>query len=412
MQNIFYQPPGVWFGDCMPFGLHDTFYLFHQRDTRNPAPFGEPFGWHLSTTKDFVHYEDHGIALPRGTDEEQDQFIFAGSVFMQNDGTYRIFYTGYNRDYPTQGKPSQVLLQAVSKDALHWEKVKEAVELPPQPGYDPDDWRDPFVLWDEEKQHYLLILGTRLRGPKTRLSGRTVHFTSPDLKHWDFGGDFWAPDTFAMHEMPDLFRIGDWWYHLISEYCDKNRTVYRMAKSFYGPWLCPPDEAFDGRAYYAARTYALGKMTRISANFNGAVPLWPTSFMHVKTVPWALNRQIPCGISLIHLVRFPICACKAPTHVNRMSLCQIRAIFSVSPAPFHFRRAQLASASAYMGMKRKVPRINIISAFPNIASCLKNRPAYRGRQSTITAFLAQSNLKHTRNIRFALFVMIPSPSFI
>lgn len=27
MQNIFYQPPGVWFGDCMPFGLHDTFYL-------------------------------------------------------------------------------------------------------------------------------------------------------------------------------------------------------------------------------------------------------------------------------------------------------------------------------------------------------------------------------------------------
>lgn len=259
MQNIFYQPPGVWFGDCMPFGLHDTFYLFHQRDTRNPAPFGEPFGWHLSTTKDFVHYEDHGIALPRGTDEEQDQFIFAGSVFMQNDGTYRIFYTGYNRDYPTQGKPSQVLLQAVSKDALHWEKVKEAVELPPQPGYDPDDWRDPFVLWDEEKQHYLLILGTRLRGPKTRLSGRTVHFTSPDLKHWDFGGDFWAPDTFAMHEMPDLFRIGDWWYHLISEYCDKNRTVYRMAKSFYGPWLCPPDEAFDGRAYYAARTYALGE---------------------------------------------------------------------------------------------------------------------------------------------------------
>lgn len=75
MQNIFYQPPGVWFGDCMPFGLHDTFYLFHQRDTRNPAPFGEPFGWHLSTTKDFVHYEDHGIALPRGTVEEQDQFI-------------------------------------------------------------------------------------------------------------------------------------------------------------------------------------------------------------------------------------------------------------------------------------------------------------------------------------------------
>ena len=54
------------------------FYLYHQRDTRKPGPFGEPFGWDLATTSDFVHYEDKGVAIPRGTDEEQDQFIFAG----------------------------------------------------------------------------------------------------------------------------------------------------------------------------------------------------------------------------------------------------------------------------------------------------------------------------------------------
>ncbi|MBT9846659.1 glycosyl hydrolase family 32, partial [Blautia sp. MCC289] len=114
--KIYYQHPQTWFGDCMPFGKGDTFYLFHQRDTRVPCPFGEPFGWDLATTKDFVTYEDCGVAIPRGTDEEQDQFIFAGSICEDKEGKYHAFYTGYNRDYPKQGKPSQVLMHAVSED--------------------------------------------------------------------------------------------------------------------------------------------------------------------------------------------------------------------------------------------------------------------------------------------------------
>ena len=30
----------------------------------------------LATTKDFVTYEDCGVAIPRGTDEEQDQDVY------------------------------------------------------------------------------------------------------------------------------------------------------------------------------------------------------------------------------------------------------------------------------------------------------------------------------------------------
>lgn len=256
MTKLYYQLPGTWFGDCMPFGHGDQFYLYHQRDTRKPCPFGEPFGWDLSTTSDFVHYEDRGVAIPRGSDEEQDQFIFAGSVF-EAEGMYHIFYTGYNRDYPKAGKPSQVLMHAVSQDLVTWTKTNEALTFTPQEGYDPDDWRDPFVIRDQEREEYLLILGARKMGPKTRQSGRTVYFTSKNLKDWEFHGDFWAPDLYTMHEMPDLFRIGDWWYHIISEYSDKNKIVYRMAKSIHGPWIAPVDDAFDGRAYYAGRTFCL-----------------------------------------------------------------------------------------------------------------------------------------------------------
>ena len=256
MQKLYYQFPGTWFGDCMPFGHGDKFYLYHQRDTRKPGPFGEPFGWDLATTSDFVHYEDKGVAIPRGTDEEQDQFIFAGSVF-EAEGQYHIFYTGYNRDYPALGKPSQVLMHAYSDDLVTWHKTQDALTFTPQEGYDPDDWRDPWVIRDEENDQYLLILGARLQGPKTRQTGRTVKFTSKDLKNWKFEGDFWAPDLYTMHEMPDLFKIGDWWYHIVTEYSDRSKMVYRMSKSLEGPWIAPKDDAFDGRAYYAGRTFEL-----------------------------------------------------------------------------------------------------------------------------------------------------------
>ena len=255
--KLYYQPTGYWFGDCMPFGKDDTFYLFHQRDTRVPCPFGEPFGWDLATTKDFVTYTDKGVAIPRGSDEAQDQFIFAGSICQDRDGGYHAFYTGFNRTYPAQGKPAQVLMHAVSDDLLTWRKTDDVVTFTPQPGYDPDDWRDPFVLWDDEEQRYLLILGARLQGDKHRTTGRTVYFTSTDLYHWDFGGDFWAPDLFTMHEMPDLFKIGDWWYLITTEYSHASTQIYRMAKNLKGPWIAPDDEGFDGRAYYAGRTFML-----------------------------------------------------------------------------------------------------------------------------------------------------------
>ena len=70
-----------------------------------------------------------------------------------------------------------------------------------------------------------MILGARkLEGRKIR-TGRTVSFSSTDLKHWDFKGDFWALDIFYMHEMPDIFKIGDMWYLLTTEYSDKSKTI-------------------------------------------------------------------------------------------------------------------------------------------------------------------------------------------
>lgn len=54
----------------------DEFYLFHQEEQQEILVLLKPFGWDLATTSDFIHYKNMGTAIPRGTDEEQDQFIY------------------------------------------------------------------------------------------------------------------------------------------------------------------------------------------------------------------------------------------------------------------------------------------------------------------------------------------------
>ena len=39
MYQLYYQPEGIWVGDIMPYGKEGQFYVYHQRDTRNPGPF-------------------------------------------------------------------------------------------------------------------------------------------------------------------------------------------------------------------------------------------------------------------------------------------------------------------------------------------------------------------------------------
>jgi beta-fructofuranosidase len=257
---LYYQPEGAWFADCMLFARGDTFYLYYLRDTRDPVPY-EPFCWDLVTTRDFVKFNDLGTVIPKGGEDEHDQYVSSGSVFRDRTGLFHAFYGGYNRNFVKTDKPSQVIMHARSRDLLSWEKTPGLSFLPPVEGYDKEDWRDPFVLWDEDPGRYLMIIGARKIEGQKKLNACTVFFESEDCQHWTFKGPLWTPHYFTMHEMPDLFKIKgddgtDWWYLVLTEFSDRSKTFYRMSRNLKGPWPAPSDDAFDGRAYYAARSFA------------------------------------------------------------------------------------------------------------------------------------------------------------
>ena len=255
---MFYRSEGMSAcADVIPYYEDGTFYLFYLRDLRDPVK-GEGCPWCLLTTKDFVHYTEHGEVLPRGPEGAQDRWVFTGSCIKAND-EYYIFYTGHNHHMAEQGLPTQKLLLAKSKDLLHWEKDPSFVMEAPE-WLEIHDYRDPYVYYEEKHHEYRMLITGRLKTEAPdNTKGMTLLLTSQDLYHWELQRKpFYAPQAYFAHECPDIFKMGDWWYLLFSEFSDKCVTTYRMARDPDGPWITPKVSTFDAHAFYAAKSASDG----------------------------------------------------------------------------------------------------------------------------------------------------------
>ena len=255
MQKLFYRPVDAWVGDNMPLYHDGKFYLYYQSDKRIPVPFpkGEPFGWSLAVSKDLVSFEDYGEVLKKGEKGGREHCLFAGSVINDGDIFY-AFYTGEYRPWTGHDDmpPSEAFMIATSKNGIEWDKHPDLTMYAPD-GFDNDFFRDPCVYKMDDGSYLLLICTRRKNGPKVR-RGVLLAYKGVDLLHWKYQGVFFNPEMYFLLQMPDLFKIGDWYYLLFSELDDKRRTRYRMSRSLNGPWIAPSDDSFDGRCYYAART--------------------------------------------------------------------------------------------------------------------------------------------------------------
>lgn len=259
MQNlpyrVFYKPKDAVAADFIPFAYDGKFRIFYLHDWRNASVYGEGTPWFLIETDDFLHFEERGEVLPRGSVDDPDLYVFTGSV-LRAEGRFHIFYTAHNPYLAKRGRPMELIAHAVSDDLVHWTKLPED-SFAAEEGFDPDNLRDPFVFRDDDAGVWRMACVKRpLNGVLP--SGATGQYISDDLKTWRPAPDFWAPNLFHTHECPDLFRMGDWWYLIYSEYSDRSRTRYVMSKDLMGPWQMPDDDVFDSRAYYAAKSWADG----------------------------------------------------------------------------------------------------------------------------------------------------------
>ncbi len=261
--GVFFRPDCGVCGDFIPTYHQEkgTFELYYLLDYRDIPKHGEGTPWRRVSTKDFVHFTEDGEMVSRGTPEEQDLFVFTGCV-VNFDGEYHLYYTGHNHYLPERGGCGEAIMHAVSEDGDHWVKVPEDTFYAPDgEGIEKNDWRDPFVFWNEEENCYWMLLCTRKQTGPSRRRGATGYLTSTDLRHWEYQGSLWNPSLCWCPECPDIFRWGKYWYLIYSTFCESEgmRTYYRIAESPRGPWKNPGNNSLEGRAFYAGKTAADGK---------------------------------------------------------------------------------------------------------------------------------------------------------
>lgn len=254
-KHVFLKPADGWVGDVIPFahaGHAELYYLHDERDPRRPG-----MAWHRYETTDFAEYADRGEAIPRGGESSPDLNVYTGSV-VESDGVVHAFYTGFNAAFHEPGRPAQQRVMHATRAAgePEWRKHPEHTFAAPA-GYEPVDFRDPFVFRPEPSRPWLmLVIARRDEGPD-RQRGVILEYASEDLATWTFQGEFWAPNRYVAIECPEVFRFDNSWYLVYSEFSDRFATHYRVGPTAHGPWSVPELDTVDGRAFYAAKSLEL-----------------------------------------------------------------------------------------------------------------------------------------------------------
>ena len=245
--RIYPVSENAWVGDVMPMADENGLQLYYLYDTDHNGAGYHPI-YKFSTTN-LYEYSDDGLAIPFGDSmDDPDLAIGTGSVLKDRDGRYHCFYTGHNDTFPEAGKDKECVMHAVSEDNVNWTKIPEDTFYAAE-NYSGDDFRDPFVFWNEEEQCYWMLIAAR----EDSLGGVVARYTSTDLSAWTLCDPLYAPETLYMLECPDLFRMGDYYYLF---YSWERVTFYAMSNSIYGPFVAPPDNVLDGTGFcfYAAKT--------------------------------------------------------------------------------------------------------------------------------------------------------------
>lgn len=179
------------------FWLADDGTDFHLFFLVAPRSLGDPEHRHLNATvghavsSDLRTWTRVSNALKAGVTGVDDVAIWTGSVVRDDDGSWRMFYTGM----AARGLGhAQHICLASSADLVHWRKDEHNPVLVPDARWytirsdrDITDWRDPWVFRDPDGGGWHMLYTAAAGGPSQPTvggAGVVGHATSPDLVTW------------------------------------------------------------------------------------------------------------------------------------------------------------------------------------------------------------------------------------
>lgn len=287
-QKLHLEPRRGWLND--PNGLcffKGEYHVYFQYSPDSAYGKGDKC-WGHWVGKDLISWRFTGIVLrPDSPDDRSGAYSGCG---LPIGDTLHIFYTGNvkengNYDYITSGRGANVI-HVSTANGHDMSQKRTLLRNSDYPKHLSCHVRDPKV-WEEDG-HYRMVLGARTLDDK----GCVLFYTSNDLFNWELEKEFSVPDFGYMWECPDVIEINGVKYLGISpqglahgEFCNQN--VY-SAGYFYNNNFEEWDYGFD---FYAPQTFTAhdGRKLMIGWMGIGDIPYSnPTAergWQHCLTVP-------------------------------------------------------------------------------------------------------------------------------
>ncbi len=273
--KLFYCYEGARCGDVIPKyidGKYQLFYLKGWKDRTNP---NLPRGWHRMESSDLIHMSDETpIGVLGGTGD-----------LIKKDGVWHLFACVF-----PEGK--QFVTHYISRDGSldNWEFQKADIFGPDGEIYHKSDWRDPRIVYREELGEYWMFLAARANKPHGQ-TGCVGLCVSKDLKTWEYREPIYFPARFnGACECPDVFRMGDWYYLVFSNYTTLFGNYYVKCKVGENKWRIPKNHRLDARAFYAAKTAGEGSERYLfgwnPVKENNIYGFWPDKMETVDYRTW------------------------------------------------------------------------------------------------------------------------------
>ncbi|CNC54676.1 family 43 glycosylhydrolase [Yersinia intermedia] len=245
INDFFPLVEGSFIGDPMPVYNEGEFDIFYLNDVRGGSDLGV-HAIHLLSSTNLYHYQNHSEVIPYVNDVNDPELLLGTGSIIKVGDTWHAWYTAHNENV----FPVESIMHATSKDRLHWVKHPQDTILPGV-NYRGNDFRDPHVVWVEEKKEYWMLITTRSNG-----RGIIARYSSTDLKNWEDRGIFFDNDTITSNsnlECPTLVFFNGRWYLSFSDQWPLRLTQYRVADNPDGPWRKLDNYVVDGSGFYAGK---------------------------------------------------------------------------------------------------------------------------------------------------------------
>jgi len=270
--------PSSWVWD---FWLADDGQHFHLFFLKAPRALIDPDRrhWHATVghavSTDLVTWAEVADALvPAEGPAFDDRATWTGSVVRDSDGTWRMFYTGVDRE---GGGLVQRIGAAKSADLHTWERVSSDPLTVSDPrwyeqlasGHWQDQaWRDPWVFADPDGDGWHMLVTARADDGPADSRGVVGHATSADLANWTVGPPLSQPESgFGQLEVLQVAVVDDRPVLLFSCMTPELSEERRQRGEIGGIWavnLDKPSGPYDIRGAYLLHGESLyvGRLTQ------------------------------------------------------------------------------------------------------------------------------------------------------